>query len=98
MSHQTALGAVPHVAFRSSALLDAAAVTARAHEVGALVLLDVYQSAGTVPIDVAALDLDLVVGRSVRWLLGGPGTGFLYARPEVAAGQAPRLVGWFGHE
>jgi kynureninase len=51
-----------------------------------------------VPIDVAALDVDLVVGGSVKWLLGGPGTGFLYARPEVAAGLAPRLVGWFGHE
>ena len=95
---QTALVAVTHVAFRSSALLDAAAVAARAHEVGALVLLDTYQSAGTVPIDVAALDVDLMVGGSVKWLLGGPGTGYLYARPEVAAALAPWLVGWFGHE
>ena len=95
---QTALVAVTHVAFRSSALLDAAAVAARAHEVGALVLLDTYQSAGTVPIDVAALDVDLMVGGSVKWLLGGPGTGYLYAKPEVAATLAPWLVGWFGHE
>jgi kynureninase len=94
----TALVAVTHVAFRSSALLDAAAVAARAHEVGALVLLDTYQSAGTVPIDVAALDVDLMVGGSVKWLLGGPGTGYLYARPEVAADLTPWLVGWFGHE
>jgi kynureninase len=95
---QTALVAVTHVAFRSSALLDAAAVVARAHEVGALVLLDTYQSAGTVPIDVDALGVDLMVGGSVKWLLGGPGTGYLYARPEVAATLAPRLVGWFGHQ
>jgi kynureninase len=95
---QTALVAVTHVAFRSAALLDAAAVAARAHEVGALVLLDVYQSAGTVPVDVRALDVDLVVGGSVKWLLGGPGTGFLYVRPEVADTLAPRLVGWFGHQ
>jgi kynureninase len=95
---RTALVAVTHVAFRSSALLDAAAVAARAHEVGALVLLDTYQSAGTVPIDVAALDVDLMVGGSVKWLLGGPGTGYLYARPEVAGRLAPWLVGWFGHE
>jgi kynureninase len=95
---QTALVAVTHVAFRSSALLDAAAVAARAHEVGALVMLDTYQSAGTVPIDVDALGVDLLVGGSVKWLLGGPGTGYLYARPEVAAGLAPRLVGWFGHQ
>lgn len=94
---QTALVAVTHVAFRSSALLDAAAVVERAHEVGALVLLDTYQSAGTVPIDVGALGVDLMVGGSVKWLLGGPGTGYLYARPEVADTLAPRLVGWFGH-
>jgi kynureninase len=98
IDEHTALVAVTHVAFRSSALLDAAAVAARAHAVGALVLLDTYQSAGTVPIDVAALDVDLMVGGSVKWLLGGPGTGYLYVRPEVAAGLAPRLVGWFGHE
>ena len=98
IDHQTALVAVTHVAFRSSALLDAAAVVARAHEVGALVMLDTYQSAGTVPIDVEALGVDLMVGGSVKWLLGGPGTGYLYARPEVAATLAPRLVGWFGHQ
>jgi kynureninase len=98
IDEQTALVAVTHVAFRSSALLDAAAVAARAHEVGALVLLDTYQSAGTVPIDVAALEVDLMVGGSVKWLLGGPGTGYLYARPEVAAALTPWLVGWFGHE
>jgi kynureninase len=95
---QTALVAVTHVAFRSSALLDAAAVVARAHEVGALVLLDTYQSAGTVPIDVDTLGVDLMVGGSVKWLLGGPGTGYLYARPEAAAELAPWLVGWFGHQ
>jgi kynureninase len=98
IDERTALVAVTHVAFRSSALLDAAAVAARAHEVGALVLLDTYQSAGTVPIDVNELGVDLLVGGSVKWLLGGPGTGYLYARPEVAATLAPRLVGWFGHE
>jgi len=98
IDEQTALVAVTHVAFRSSALLDAAAVAARAHQVGALVLLDTYQSAGTVPLDVRALDVDLVVGGSVKWLLGGPGTGYLYAKPEVAAGLAPRMLGWFGHE
>ena len=98
IDEHTALVAVTHVAFRSSALLDAAAVAARAHQVGALVLLDTYQSAGTVPIDVGALGVDLLVGGSVKWLLGGPGTGYLYARPEVAATLAPRLVGWFGHQ
>ncbi len=97
IDEHTALVAVTHVAFRSAALLDAAAVVARAHEVGALVLLDLYQSAGTVPVDLTALDVDLAVGGSVKWLLGGPGTGYLYAKPAVAERLAPRLVGWFGH-
>jgi len=97
VDEQTALVAVTHVAFRSSALLDPAPIVARAREVGALVLLDTYQSAGTVPVDLAALGVDLAVGGSVKWLLGGPGTGYLYARPEVAEGLSPRAVGWFGH-
>ena len=98
IDERTALVAVTHVAFRSAALLDAAAVAARAHEVGALVLLDTYQSAGTVPIDLNALDVDLAVGGSVKWLLGGPGTGYLYAKPGVAERLAPRALGWFGHQ
>jgi kynureninase len=98
IDERTALVAVTHVAFRSAALLDVAPVVERAHQVGALVLLDTYQSAGTVPVDLTALGVDLAVGGSVKWLLGGPGTGYLYARPGVAERLAPRLVGWFGHE
>jgi kynureninase len=97
IDRRTRLVAVTHVAFRSAALLDAAAVAERAHQVGALVLLDAYQSAGTVPLDLPALGVDLAVGGSVKWLLGGPGTGWLYARPEVAERLAPRATGWFGH-
>lgn len=97
VDQRTALVAVTHVAFRSSALLDPAPIVARAREAGALVLLDTYQSAGTVPVDLTALGVDLAVGGSVKWLLGGPGTGYLYARPEVAERLAPRSVGWFGH-
>jgi kynureninase len=98
IDERTALVAVTHVAFRSSALLDVAPVVERAHQVGALVLLDTYQSAGTVPVDLDALGVDLAVGGSVKWLLGGPGTGYIYARPGVAERLSPRLVGWFGHE
>jgi kynureninase len=98
IDERTALVAVTHVAFRSSALLDVAPVVERARRVGALVLLDTYQSAGTVPVDLDALGVDLAVGGSVKWLLGGPGTGYIYARPGVAERLSPRLVGWFGHE
>ncbi len=98
IDERTALVAVTQVAFRSAALLDVAAVAARAHEVGALVLVDTYQSAGTVPVDLRALDVDLAVGGSVKWLLGGPGTGYLYAKPAAAERLAPRALGWFGHQ
>ena len=92
---QTALVAVTHVAFRSSALLDASRWPPGRTRWGRWSCSTPTQSAGTVPIDVAALDVDLMVGGSVKWLLGGPGTGYLYAagggrHPGPVAG---RLVG-----
>src|SRR5437667_112874 len=56
-----------------------------------------YQSAGTVPLDVTALDVDFAVGGSVKWLCGGPGAGWLYVRPDLAERLEPTLVGWQGH-
>lgn len=94
---RTALVVVSHVVFRSSALLDVAAVIGRAHDVGALVLLDSYQATGSVPYDVTALDADMVVGGSVKWLCGGPGAGYLYVRPDLAERLQPRTAGWFSH-
>jgi kynureninase len=94
---RTAIVPISHVLFRTSTLVDVRPVVARAHEVGALVLLDAYQSAGCLPVDVAALDVDLCVGGSVKYLCGGPGAGWLYAKPSVAAGLRPAQVGWFGH-
>lgn len=87
-----------HVYFRSGAMQDLEAVTERAHEVGAYVLGDVYQSAGTVPIDVQAMGIDMLVGGSHKWLCGGPGAGFLYVREDVVTELTPRLRGWFGLE
>src|SRR5207237_6491430 len=73
------------------------AIVRRAHEVGALVLLDAYQSAGIVPLDVAALDVDFAVGGSVKWLCGGPGAAWLYVRPDLAERLEPTYVGWQAH-
>jgi kynureninase len=64
---------------------------------GARVLLDAYQSAGTVPLDVVALGLDFCVGGSVKWLCGGPGAGWLYVRPDVAEELEPAFAGWQAH-
>ena len=69
----------------------------RAREVGALVLLDAYQSLGTVPVDVQALGVDMVCGGSVKWLCGGPGAAYLYVRPGLMEELEPRITGWAAH-
>jgi kynureninase len=88
---------ISHVIYKSSFLQDVAAITRRAHEVGAMVVLDAYQTVGCVPMDVTALGIDYLLGGSHKWLCGGPGTGFLYARPDVAAKAEPTMCGWFSH-
>jgi kynureninase len=97
IDERTAVVALSHVLFRTAELLDLEPVVRRAHECGALVLVDAYQSVGTVPVDVGALDLDLVTGGSVKWLCGGPGAGWLYVRPDLAERLEPTFVGWQGH-
>jgi kynureninase len=93
----TAVVAFSHVLFRTSYIMDAAAIISRAHEKGAAVILDTYQSAGIVPLDVAALGTDFAVGGCLKWLCGGPGNAFLYTRPDVLATARPGLTGWVAH-
>lgn len=97
IDERTLIVPISHVLFRSSYIQDAQAIIARAREVGALVLLDVYQSAGTVPLCVTALGVDMVCGGSVKWLCGGPGAAYLYVRPDLIGRFQPRVTGWFGH-
>ena len=85
------------VLFRSAYLQDARAVIEKAHRVGAYVILDVYQAAGTVPLDIAAMEADFAVGGSVKWLCGGPGAGYLYVRPDLAPHLEPGFSGWAAH-
>ncbi len=96
IDERTLLVECSHVLFRTSTLVDVAPLVARAHEVGALVLVDGYQAAGTVPVDVVALGVDLYVGGSVKYLSGGPGNGWMYAAPAVAETLRPVTTGWFG--
>ena len=98
IDEDTQLVSVSHVAFRSSYVQDLAAVVERAHAVGALVIADLYQSAGTVPIDVRALNLDFATGGSVKWLCGGPGAGYLYVRRDLWPRLEPANTGWVAHE
>ena len=97
IDEETMLVSVSHVAFRSSSLQNLAAITKRAHEVGAYIVADVYQSAGIVPLDVTELGVDFATGGSVKWLLGGPGAGYLYVRPGLEQMMEPAATGWAAH-
>jgi kynureninase len=93
----TLLVPLSHVIFKSGAVQDVPAIVRRAHEVGALVVADLYQSAGTLPVDVTAWDVDFATGGSVKWLCGGPGAGYLYVAPRLHRALRPRVTGWRAH-
>ena len=98
IDERTLLVPISHVLFRTAEIQDVEPIVRRAHEVGAHVILDCYQSAGIVPVDVAALGVDFAVGGSVKWLCGGPGNGWLYVRPDLAERLSPTFTGWQAHE
>ena len=97
IDERTLLVPVTHVLYKTGEIQHVEATVAAAHEHGALVVLDAYQSAGAVPLDVTALDIDFAVGGSVKWLCGGPGAAWLYVRPDLAATLEPALTGWQAH-
>jgi kynureninase len=98
IDEETLLVSVSHVAFRSSYVQDLAAIVKRAHEMGAMVIADLYQSAGTVPVNVRDLQVDFATGGSVKWLCGGPGAGYLYVRRDLWDSLQPAATGWMAHE
>jgi kynureninase len=97
IDERTLLVPVTHVLFKTAEIQDVAAIVERAHEVGAHVILDAYQSVGIVPLDVTALNVDFAVGGSVKWLCGGPWNGWLYVRPDLAEVLEPTFMGWQAH-
>ena len=97
IDERTLLVPVSHVLYKTAEIQDVAAIAARAHEAGAHVCLDAYQSAGAVPLDVTSLGVAFCVGGSVKWLCGGPGAGWLYVRPDLAETLEPAFAGWQGH-
>lgn len=97
IDERTRLVAVSHVLFRSSYRIDAERVARRAREAGATLLLDVFQSAGTMPIRAREWGVDAVTGGCLKWLCGGPGNAFLWVNPERLPDLAPRLLGWQAH-
>jgi kynureninase len=97
ITDRTALVVLSHAYYQSGVVIDVPAIVTRAHEAGALVVLDAYQTTGTYPYDVVELDLDIVVGGSHKWLCGGPGCGWMYVKPSLAQRFAPMVTGWFAH-
>jgi selenocysteine lyase/cysteine desulfurase len=98
IDERTLLVSVTHVSYRTGERLPVEEITRLAHERGALVLLDAYQSAGTVPLDVRALDVDFLAAGTLKYLLSSAGLAFLYARRELIGGLRPTATGWFADE
>jgi kynureninase len=98
ISPQTAIVAISHVLFKSAYIMDVAPIIAKAHAVGALVLLDAYHAVGVIPVDVVALGVDFYMGGVLKWLCGGPGGCFLWVSPEQSAAIRPVLTGWQAHQ
>ena len=97
IDNSTALVALSHVSFRSSFRVEVEAIVERAHRHGAMVLLDVYQSAGAVPLQATEWGVDFLIGGTIKWLCGGPACGYLYVRPDLQNKLQPRLTGWVAH-
>lgn len=94
---RTALVATSHVYFTSGAIQDVAAIAALARRKGALSLIDGYHGVGQLPVDVRALGVDFYCSGGLKWLLGGAGVCFLYARRDTTHALLPTTTGWFAH-
>jgi kynureninase len=92
---RTRLVSLSHVLFKSAYIMPAQEIVQKAHSVGAQVVLNGYHSVGVIPIDVAALEVDFYIGGVLKWLCGGPGGVFLYARPDLLKTLEPKVTGWF---
>src|ERR1700747_902336 len=92
IDERTLLVPVSHVLYKTAEIQPVEAIAAKAQSMGAYVCLDAYQSTGAVPLDVTALGVEFCVGGSVKWLCGGPGGGWVYVRPELAAQVQPALA------
>jgi kynureninase len=97
IDERTLLVPISHVLYQNGEIQDVGPIVRRAHEAGAHVVLDCYQSAGIVPLDVTALGVGFAVGGSVKWLCGGPGNGWLYVRPDLIEALTPTVTGWQAH-
>lgn len=89
---------ISHVIFGSGFIQDAKKICQKARSVGAHVILDCYQSLGTIPVDIVDIGASFACGGSVKYLCGGPGAAYLYVRGDLMETFEPRVTGWFGNE
>jgi kynureninase len=97
IDEETLIVPISHVIFRSSYIKDVPAIVEKAHKVGALVCLDMFHSLGCMPVDIQKLNVDFATGGVLKWLCGGPGTCYLYVKPELAKKLEPAFTGWTAH-
>ncbi len=98
IDERTRLVSVSHVLFKSAYIMPAQQLVAKAHQVGAQVVLNGYHSVGIIPVDVTALQVDFYIGGVLKWMCGGPGGVFMYVRPDLLHTLEPRVTGWFAHK
>jgi selenocysteine lyase/cysteine desulfurase len=92
---RTALVCTGHVYYTSGSIQDVTRLAEICHRKGAALVVDAYQSIGALPFDVHASGVDFLVGGTLKWLMGGPGMAFLYARRDRIAGARPSAIGWW---
>lgn len=97
IDERTQIVPIAHVLFESSFMIDVEPIARRCRDVGAALVLDVFQSAGIAPVDVTAWDVPIAVGGVLKWLCGGPGGAFLYVDPELRPRLEPSFTGWMAH-
>jgi kynureninase len=98
IDERTLVVPISHVLFRSAYVLDVKPIIEKAHDVGAMVVLDGYHAAGIVPFDVSELNVDFYLAGVLKWMCGGPGGVFLYARDDHLKTVKPGLTGWMAHQ
>jgi kynureninase len=98
IDEQTRLVMISQVLFRSAYILDVQSIIEKAHQVGAIAIVDGFHAGGIIPVDVTALNVDFYLGGVLKWMCGGPGGVFLYARPDYLKTLTPRLTGWMAHK
>jgi selenocysteine lyase/cysteine desulfurase len=95
---RTLITSIPQVYYQNGFKQDIALIAAIAHKKGSLAFVDAYQALGTEPVDVRRMDIDILVSGNLKYLLGLPGSAYLFVKKEIVHGMKPTATGWFGQE